>query len=260
MSKQNTINLEKQIMAKVKSGQVKMKSRLNILAQKLGLGSGVLLLGLVLILILAGLAYWLRANSDLYYLAGPFRGRQIFWQTFPYLWLAGFIGLFIFLSWLLKKYDFSYKKPLLAILALILALFLTSGYLLQSHPTLANYLRKHLPLIYAPKTNDFGFVIGEVLEKNNRQLILNTQGNQEYTVTYNQQTRFPKGTIEVGDTVRAMGQINEQQLKAIAIMNLSHRRQMFKITPSQKQYHFQNQPETRPQPRFQFKKQTYPNN
>lgn len=261
-------------MAKIDKGQIKMKSGLNILAEKLGLSSGLVLAGLLLTLILSWLIYWTRANQDLLFITGPYRGVKIFLQTFPYLWLIGFISLFIFLSWLLKKYDFSYKKPLIMILAFIIGLFTAGAYLFQSYPVLANYLRRQLPLIYSPKSTELGFVIGEIMEKSETEMVLNTQDNQRYTVEYDAQTHFPKNKVEIGDTVRAVGQINKQQLKAIAIMNLSRRRQMFKITPSQKQYRFQkelvpsdapnyqpqNQPETRFQPKFQFKKQANPNN
>lgn len=285
MSKQNKLNLNQQIMAKIEKGQVKMKSGLNILAEKLGLGSGLILAGLLLTLILSWLIYWTRANQDLITVAGPYRGVKIFLQTFPYLWLIGFISLFIFLSWLLRKYDFSYKKPLVIILAFIIGLFAAGAYLFQSHPVLANYLRKQLPLVYSPKSTELGFVIGEIIEKSETKMVLNTQDNKRYSIEYDAQTHFPKNKVEVGDTVRAVGQINEQQLKAIAIMNLSRRRQMFKITPAERQYRFrkelsptmgpqtnqptnvpnyqpqnQNQPETRLQPKFQYHKQINYNN
>lgn len=285
MSNKNKINLEKQIMAKIEKGQIKMKSRLNILAEKLGLGSGLILAGLLLTLILSWLIYWTRANQDLLFITGPYRGVKIFLQTFPYLWVIGFISLFIFLSWLLKKYDFSYKKPLVAILAFIIGLFAAGAYLFQTHPALANYLRQQLPLVYNPKNTEFGFAIGEVIEKTDKKLILNTQNNQQFTVIYNNYTRFPKGEINIGDTVRAVGQISKQQVQAQVIMNLSLKQQLFKITPMKNRPRLrqqfrpgfnptmvaptvlpssktpeQNGPETKPQPKYQYRQQIKPNN
>lgn len=266
MSKKNKININRQIMAKINQGQITMKSSLNLWAEKLGLGSGLVLAALLLTLILAGLVYWFRANEDLLTIPGPYRGIKIFLQTFPYLWLTGFISLFILLSWLLRKYDFSYKKPLVAILAFIIVVFAAGAYLFQTHPALANYLRKQLPLVYSPKTADYGFVIGEVLTKTNRQLVINTQNNKQYAVQYGNQTRFPKGEINVGDTVRAVGQINKKEVRAQVIINLSLKQQLYKITPMKNRPRFrqqlpnQNNPETKPQPKFQFRRQVKPSN
>jgi len=232
MSKQNKINLEKQIMAKVKSGQVKMKSSLNILAEKLGLGSGLILAGLSLTLILACLIYWFRANSDLMALPiGRGHGPRLFFQTFPYLWLITFIVLFVLFSWLLKKYDFSYKKPLLIILAFLSALLLVFSLFFQRQPVLTSFLQKRLPLIYAPKDNQLGFIIGEVIAKTKNQLTLNTENNQRYQITFNKETHFSKKPIAVGDMVRVVGVINKQKVEAKAILNLSGQKQLFKITP-----------------------------
>ena len=218
-------------MTKINQGQVKMKSRLNILAGELGLGSGVVLSSFILMFVLAGLIYWLRANQDLLSFSGPYRGIRLFLQTFPYLWLMVFIALFVFLSWLLKKYDFSYKKPLIIILSVIVALVGILSLFLQQHPVLANYLRHRLPLIYAPINAEPGYIVGEVISQTGNELRLNTQNNNQYLVQYDKDTQFPRSTVMVGDTVRVIGIMNKQTIKARAVMNLSKQKQLYRITP-----------------------------
>ncbi|OGK64537.1 hypothetical protein A2209_02460 [Candidatus Roizmanbacteria bacterium RIFOXYA1_FULL_41_12] len=231
MSKQIETNLTKQVMTKINKNQVAMKSRLNILAEALGLGSGVALSALILVFVLSWLIYWFRANQDLLTIPGPYRGIKLFLQTLPYLWVIGFISLFVFFSWLLKKYDFSYKRPLIVILAFVIGFFATGAYLFQSHPILANYLRHRLPLTYTPQETELGYVVGEIIDQKDSQLILNTDNNKQYIVNYDQDTRLPGRNFAVGDTVRVIGIINKQTIKAGAVMNLSKQKQLYRITP-----------------------------
>lgn len=245
---------KQQIMSRIKSGKIKIKSRFNILSHKLGLGSGVVLAGLLLVFTVSGLIYWIRTNQDLATLTPGYGYRmRLFFLTFPYLWLMAFVLFFIFLSFLLKKYDFSYKKPFIMILALIIALISLLSIVSYQHPLLANYLRKINKTTYLSRPQHLGFVVGQVKTINNSQLILTTKNNQEYIVLYDKQTVLENLPIKANDFVRAIGKIQNNELKAEIIINLNKQKQFFPITPYRKN---QQKPIIMPLHRYRRNKQS----
>lgn len=232
MSDKNKVNLSNKIMAKINHGQIKMKSQLNILAENIGLGSGVFLSFLILIFMLSGLIYWIRINQDLFNIPGPYRGIKLIIQTFPYLLLIGFISLFVLLNSLLKKYDFSYKQPIIVIFSLIIALITMVGILLQKHPALANFFKYQIQSTYLPKNSELGYVIGNVINKSQNQLFIKTDNQQHYVIVYDQTTRMPQQSINIGDIIRAVGTFSQEKIRAIVVMNLSKQKQWQETAPS----------------------------
>ena len=236
-------NNKQPVMDQIKKGNIKIKSRLNILAEKLGLGSGVALITLLLVFVFSGIAYWFRTNQDLVVFSGPGYRLRLFLTTFPYLWLAMFVVFFTFLSYLLKKYDFSYKKPFIFITALVIGLIALLSIISYQHPLMANYYKKITRAKYTPKKEQLGFVVGEVIEVTNNGYFINTPNNQQFTVKYDPETILPSEPINTGDFVRAIGNLDKGTLDAKAIIKLNQQKRFFEITP----FHRQQTPKFRHQ-------------
>jgi len=121
MSNKNIENLENRIMAKVISGEVKMKPKLYFLV-----GSTLSFVGLIGLLI--GAVFFTNLTFFLLRKQGPGTWRLVqMLESFP-LWIPLLALLLVILGiWMLKKYDFSYKRNILVLaLTLIIAVILSA--------------------------------------------------------------------------------------------------------------------------------------
>lgn len=107
----NDEKLENSIMGKIKSGQVKLKSKYIFLAEKLGLGTAFALSVLLSILFFNLIFFYLKETDNLKYLSFGKFGIFAFLESFPYLLVIAFIILIVLSGYLLTKSDVSYKKP-----------------------------------------------------------------------------------------------------------------------------------------------------
>ncbi len=109
MSQNNKI--EEQVMAGIKSGKIKLRSRYIFLAEKLGIGSAFIFSIILAALFFNLLFFYLKASDNLMYLSFGSRGLFAFFESFPYL-LVVILILAIFIAGLIiKKTGLSYKKP-----------------------------------------------------------------------------------------------------------------------------------------------------
>ncbi len=103
--------LENSIMGKIKTGQVKIRSKYVFLAEKLGLGTAFALSSLLAILFFNLILFYLKETDNLKYLSFGRFGIFAFLESFPYLLVIAFIFLIVLVGYLMTKSDVSYKKP-----------------------------------------------------------------------------------------------------------------------------------------------------
>jgi hypothetical protein len=108
---ENSPNIENKVMAEIKSGKVKLRSKYVFLAEKLGVGSA-LALSIILAVLFFNLAlFYLRASDNLVYLSFGSRGLLAFLDSFPYGLIIIFVISLFVAGFILKKTDTAYKKP-----------------------------------------------------------------------------------------------------------------------------------------------------
>ncbi|NCB09345.1 MAG: hypothetical protein EOM73_14415 [Bacteroidia bacterium] len=110
-------------MGKIKSGQVKLKSKYIFIAEKLGLGTAFALSVLLSVLFFNLILFYLKETDNLKYLSFGKFGIFAFLESFPYLLVVAFIILIVLSGYLITKSDVSYKKPF-GYLAVGLVLFI----------------------------------------------------------------------------------------------------------------------------------------
>lgn len=103
--------IEEKIMKDIESGNVKLRSRYIFLAEKLGVGSAVVLSLLLGALAFCLFLFYLRATDNLIYLSFGRIGIFAFLESFPYLLVIGFILLVFAATMMLRFTDISYRKP-----------------------------------------------------------------------------------------------------------------------------------------------------
>lgn len=110
MENQNS-NVEDKIMAEIKSGRVRPRSKYVFLAEKLGLGSAFALSVLLAVLVLNLVLFYLKASDNLGYLTFGSRGWLAFLESFPYLPVTFLIVLVFVAGFIMKKSAIWYQKP-----------------------------------------------------------------------------------------------------------------------------------------------------
>lgn len=106
----NQQQLEEKILAEIKSGQLKLRSKYVFLAEKLGLSSAFALSALLASLVFSLSLFYLKASDNLVYLSFGSRGLFAFLESFPYLLVAGLV-IFVFLAgFILKKSGVAYQN------------------------------------------------------------------------------------------------------------------------------------------------------
>lgn len=129
MEEHKNINLENKIMADIKSGKIKLRSRYLFLSEKLGLGSVVILTVLLAALAFTLLLFYLVSADSLNYLEFGNSGIWAFLESFPFPLVITLI-LLIFLAGRLlaltgRAYAYSFGK--LAVILLGIILLIGSG-------------------------------------------------------------------------------------------------------------------------------------
>ncbi|MBD3300004.1 MAG: hypothetical protein GF347_01505 [Candidatus Moranbacteria bacterium] len=132
MNKQSSTEIKKNIMGKLKKNEIKMKARWTFLAKKIGLQSGVWLALVLLIFLVNAFFYFIKSNGLLLPLHYGESYIQKFFHSLPYDLILIILVLFLILNFLVKKFDFSYKKPFIIVLGGLLGFIILWAFLLFS--------------------------------------------------------------------------------------------------------------------------------
>jgi len=203
---------------KIQKGEVKMRSKLSVFTERLGIESSMILLFLGLIFFSGLVSLWFKTNSDLIFGEYGKYGLRSFIEAFPYLFVMIFIVFFILLSILLKKFDISYKKPFIIILSVILGLAMLFGLYSVNTPYGKRFYQgsgKYFRMGQMMKGNNFFF--GKVVGQENNRMIILSEDNKEIAVTINNDTHFPYGKPSLGDEVRCVGEWDGDNFNAYGI-------------------------------------------
>lgn len=120
-------DIQDKVMADITSGRVKLRSRFVFLAEKLGLGSAVVLSVFVAVLVCTLALFYLAASDALAYLHFGNSGIYAFLDSFPYGLVVVLIGVILLAGYLLKKTDLIYKYSYAYVALGLLAVIITGG-------------------------------------------------------------------------------------------------------------------------------------
>lgn len=202
---------------KIKKGEVRMRSRFSVLAEKLGTGGVGALFIAILVMVAGFILYWAGYNYDLlsggYGLSGPLS----FVQSFPYLPAAAFLIVLAALVFILRRYDFSYKKPLLFILAFVVAAVAALGYLWSRQPAGARFYQREGGYYRMGMMDNANAVSGIVVSVSQGGFSLQDLGGKTVQVAVTGTTHYPFGKPRAGDTVRTVGAWKGEVFEAFGV-------------------------------------------
>ncbi len=194
-----------------------MKSRFSIWAEKLGINGSMFVVFCFLIFTLGFILYWINSNNDL--LLGGYGGAGLssFLQSFPYLFVAVFIILLIFLTLLFRTFDFSYKKPLVFILLSVVVGIVLLGWFSIKQPAGQRLYQQEGRILRMGMMNNGNAVTGTVVEIDKGKISVENEDNKIAVIETNSTTHFPFGPVKVGDQIRAIGTWENNVFTALGI-------------------------------------------
>lgn len=210
-------NIANTIRKQIQSGTLSMRSSVSIWAEKLGIGSGLILLLLVLIFLMGSILYWNSINSELLYPGYGGFGIRSYLESFPYLLVILFVFFFILGSFLLRKYDFSYKQPFMLILSVVLGAVLLLGWATLFAPGGKQFYRQQGKRLYMRRQHNASVVVGYVQKITANSFIIQEFDDALVNVIINPSTHFPFGVPKVGSNVRVVGVWDSNSFKAFGV-------------------------------------------
>jgi hypothetical protein len=200
-------DLSKSVMEKIQKEEVKMRPHLYFVLGSLLLGVGLAIAFLLAIFFANLFLFNVRAHAPFDYLYFGPPGWRPFIVNLPWLPLLVSLLAVVVGIWLIRRYDFSYKKGLLAIVAGVIVAVVSLGILLNfvGFNEKASRFRGTAPLYHRSLVGR-DWVVGEIASSGEEEMIVVTDGGREVTVCWNEDTRLPFGAdFGVGETVKAVG-------------------------------------------------------
>lgn len=191
--KNKNLEIEQKIMKRIRSGQIKLRSKYIFLAQKMGLNSALTLTVILAVLFCNLIFFYLKSTDSLIYLSFGKNGIFAFLESFPYLLTIMIIVFWMFAGYLVTKTEWSYKKSFkCVILGLLIFILLTGGILASTnfsqkieeqaflHQGPGAFFRPFLARGVQERSRG---LVGEINEVNENYLIVNgPQGNQYLSI------------------------------------------------------------------------------
>lgn len=205
------------ISDKIKKGEISMRSQLSVWAEKMGINGSMAVLSVFLILISGFIFYWINSNNDLLFGGYGKYGLSSFFQSFPYIFVFGFIILFILLTFFFRNFDFSYKKPFSIILIIVAVGILLIGWISIKQPMSQQIYKQGGRNLRMGMMNNSNAVSGIVVEVDVNAIVIQNEKGTNTIVNFTSDTHFPFGQPKIGDSVRAVGVWEESVFKAFGI-------------------------------------------
>jgi len=201
-------DLSQKVMEQIKKEKVKMRPRVYFLVGSVLLGVGLAgaIIGAILFFNLA--FFRMRIHGPFSFLMFGEFGFRPFLATFP--WLPLFMSLAAILAGiiLLKHYDISYKKSFLVLAIALAVLVLTMGFVLDKIGLNERLERAGpLPPFYPSNFTNQDWVMGEIIEIKEEELVITTPRGEEVRIFRQEETLLPfGGDFKVGERIRAVGE------------------------------------------------------
>ncbi|MCK4781741.1 hypothetical protein KAS79_02315 [Candidatus Parcubacteria bacterium] len=223
--------IAEKVLDKIKSGEVKMKSRAYFVLRAVLLILGILVLTFFLIYFISFIIFSLRASGALFLPKFGFSGMKILFNALPWLLILIAATLIISLEIFAKRFTFVYRRPIIYSLLVIIIIVAAGSFLIDKtgfHPNLFRKAQeRRLPaigIIYrdfgAPRIgNAHHGVIFEVIKSGFK---IETPCGEELTIIISSKTHFPlKADIKKGDVVVVLGKRSDGAVQAIDIRKVN---------------------------------------
>lgn len=261
MSNMNN-NLEKNnkikeiVLAKIKSGQAKMKPKWHFVLRSVLLVSGIIILSIALFYLVSFILFALRQTGVLFMPAFGLAGVKAFFVSLPWILILVSIIFIIALEILVRQYSFAYRKTFLYSLFAIILFIVLGGWVTFAsglHQGLFNQATQGKLPVAGPLYRGMGFghpqdvYVGKIEKIGEKGLDIQNQAGEKLEIKASPETRFPFGTdFEEGDTVMVFGKMEKgSSVEAIGIHCINDKiKNKKRVMPGPPEWRFPIKPKT----------------
>ncbi|MBI5221427.1 MAG: hypothetical protein HY979_01325 [Candidatus Magasanikbacteria bacterium] len=214
--------IESKVIAIIKSGKIKLRSKYIFLAERLSLGSAVILSVLLSVLFFNLALFYLKASDNLAYLSFGSLGFFAFLESFPYLLVVSLI-IFIFIAGILfKKTEIAYQKPF-GYLALGLVVFILLSGVALAFTNIAEQIEQQTfearpfgfffrPFLHQGMEDRQSGIVGRIIQVGDTYLIIQTpRAIEKLDIT--ELINPDKNILKEGNLIMAVGQREDNIFK-----------------------------------------------
>lgn len=181
MKEENSQKIENEVMNKIHSGKIQLRSKYVFWAEKMGLGTAFTLSVVLAALLFNLILFYIKETDNFKYLSFGGEGLSAFLESFPYLIVIIFIIFIVLASYLISKSDSLYKKSFNQLVTYLIVFIMVFGGILTytniaeriERETLKESGRFFRPLMAPPENRDKG-IAGIIYETSDNYLILKT--------------------------------------------------------------------------------------
>lgn len=220
-------NIHDSVLKAIEEGKVKMRPKWHFALRTAFLILGTIFISFSLLYLVSFIVFIFRQSGALLVPAFGYFGIIAFLTSAPWVLIFLAILLLLLLHTLIKKYSFSYGKPLMYSVIVIVSLVILGGILVEMttfHQRL--FLRaedRRLPVmggIYRQLggQKQEGITVGIVVEKNETGYMIETETQEIVEVILTPKTRLSRPeSFEVGEEIVVVGKKQDSKIFALGI-------------------------------------------
>ena len=201
-------DISEKVMKDIKAHEVKMKPRVYFVLGSVVLGVSLAFLILFTSFFIHLVIYRMRVGLPQAFLGFGRMGLTPFLLNFPWIQLGLVVGGLLIGLHLLKRYDFSYKKNIWAVILIAVTLIVTLAAVIDS-AGLDRRLEKVKPMGPLYRVNQVGanWVTGEVVEVSGDRIVIESANEKRTVVLWDGSALLrPSSSIEIGDQLKMVGE------------------------------------------------------
>lgn len=218
---EHTTEIQQKVMADIESGRIKLRSRFVFFAEKLGLGSAVVLSIFVAVVVCTLVLFYVSTSDALAYLGFGQSGWFAFLDAFPYGLVLSLLAVILLAGFLLKKTDLVYRYSY-GYVALGLLLVVVAGGGALAATSVAEKIESQTfirPLVSRSLEKRTYGVMGRILEVAPMTVLLQT--SQGMLVVHLEYAVKPLPTLEPGLYVVTIGKMRPPEFWADRVRVIS---------------------------------------
>lgn len=228
MEHRSPATLKEKLTAAAKRGELIMRPRWHFTLKAALVAVGALLAAFALLSVVSFLVFWLRQTGVWFAPGFGARGWFGFMKNLPWIMVLLAALFMIILEVLVRKFSFTYKRPLLySVLGVVLLGVVGGALIAPVHRSVFVASRRESPPVVGPLYRDLrGTRVpdvrrGVVLERQQEFLIIEESSGVTTTIIVTRKTRLPFGAdFDIGDTVVVMGDVRAEGFEAFGIREL----------------------------------------
>lgn len=210
--------LKEKILEKIKNGQAIMRPRWQFVLITALTIFGVVFLVLFTVFLGSMIVFILSDNGSTFLPDFGLSGIGLFIASLPWLLIGAGAIFLVILEFLVRKYSFAYRRPLVFSLLTLIAVVILASIAVAQTPLHKKINSTEKFYSHYGPTKDVGFCVGTIKNLTDDGFFMESPDGSKFLVLVDEKTKFPVGVnFEEGDNVLVLGKKEDNKISANGI-------------------------------------------